>query len=64
MNFIGVSAKTAAVIVVGQILVGSGCYSVLIIGYVIISELAEDKFKQYSITILNAVWALTQVLAR
>ncbi len=61
MNLVGVYAKVAGVIVIGQIILGSGCYSVLIIGYVIISELSEDKFKQYSITMLNAVWALTQV---
>ncbi len=42
--------------IIGQIMIGSGCYTVLIVGYVIISELSEDKFKQYSITILNLVW--------
>jgi hypothetical protein len=61
VNLVGVYVKVTAVIVIGQILLGSGCYSVLIIGYVIISELTEDKFKQYSITMLNAVWAMTQV---
>jgi hypothetical protein len=53
---VGVYAKVSAVIVIGQIILGAGCYSVLIIGYVIVSELTEDKFKQYSITLLNAVW--------
>lgn len=56
MNIVGVFGKAAAVIIIGQIILGAGCYSVLIIGYVIVSELTEDKFKQYSIVILNAVW--------
>lgn len=42
--------------VLGQICIGSGAYCILIIGYVILSELAEDKFKQVGIMTLNAVW--------
>lgn len=40
----------------GQIVLGSGGYCILIIGYVIIGELSEDKFKQVGIITLNAVW--------
>lgn len=61
MNIIGVYVKIGAIIIIGQLCVGSGCYSVLIGGYVIVSELTEDKFKQYAIILLNVVWALTEV---
>ena len=33
-----------------------GSYTVLITGYVIVSELTEEKFKQYTIVALNAIW--------
>jgi hypothetical protein len=46
----------SVVIIIGQVILGGGGYSALITGYVIISELAEDKFKQYSIITLNFVW--------
>ena len=33
-----------------------GSYTVLITGYVIVSEITEEKFKQYTIVALNAIW--------
>jgi hypothetical protein len=39
VNLVGVYAKLSPVIIIGQIILGAGCYSVLIIGYVIVSEL-------------------------
>jgi len=56
VNTIGAYATTTAIIVIGQIFIGAGCYCILIIGYVILSELTENKFKQYSIITLNAIW--------
>ena len=41
---------------IGQVILGMGCYTVLITGYVIVSELTEEKFKQYSIISLNVIW--------
>lgn len=52
----GAMLSATWVLVIGQICIGAGCYSVMITGYVILSELTEDKFKQYSITTLNAIW--------
>jgi hypothetical protein len=46
-----------------------GSYTVLITGYVIVSEITEEKFKQYTIVALNAIWyqfsyirAISQIL--
>jgi len=41
VNIIGAFAKTAAVMVMGQIFIGAGGYTVMIIGYVILSELTS-----------------------
>jgi hypothetical protein len=56
VNLVGIYTSLTAIIVIGQITIGGGCYTILIIGYVILSEVTEDKFKQNSIITLNAVW--------
>jgi hypothetical protein len=53
---IGVYSSVTFIIILGQIVIGSGAYCILIIGYVIVGELCEDKFKQVAIITLNAVW--------
>jgi hypothetical protein len=56
VDVVGVYAGSAVPIIIGQIILGAGGYCILIIGYVILGELTEDKFKQIGIITLNAVW--------
>ena len=49
-------AKVTTLMVGGQVLLGMGCYTILITGYVLVSEFCEDKMKQYVFVCLNAIW--------
>jgi hypothetical protein len=48
--------------VIGQICLGAGCYSVMISVFVLITDFLEVKFKQKCLVILNAVWALSEIV--
>jgi MFS family permease len=62
VDVIGIYSDVVAIIVIGQTVLGAGSYCVLILGYVILGELSEDKFKQVGIITLNAVWAIGEML--
>lgn len=37
VNLTGIYSKISTIIIIGQVILGAGCYTVLITGYVIIS---------------------------
>ena len=48
--------------VIGEFLIGAGCYTLLITSYIIASEFCEEKMKQYVIVGLNAIWGFVEML--
>lgn len=39
-----------------QVIIGFGGYSVMIIGYTLLSDLCQDKMRQIAILSMNGVW--------
>ena len=53
---LGAYSKVIALMVISQIIIGFGGYSVMIIGYTIISDLTKDTMRQKAILSMNGVW--------
>lgn len=53
---LGAYSKIIALMVISQIVIGFGGYSVMIIGYTIISDLCKDTMRQKAILSMNGVW--------
>ena len=41
---------------IAQIIIGFGGFSVMIIGYALLSDLCQDKIRQIAILSMNGVW--------
>ena len=53
---LGTYAKSIPLMVISQIIIGFGGYSVMIIGYTIISDMCKDTMRQKAILSMNGVW--------
>lgn len=53
---LGAYAKAIPLMVISQIIIGFGGYSVMIIGYTIISDMCKDTMRQKAILSMNGVW--------
>jgi MFS family permease len=53
---LGAYAKSVVLMSFSQIVVGFGGYSVMIIGYMILSDLCKDSMRQKAILSMNGVW--------
>ncbi len=53
---LGAFAKSVVLMSLSQVIIGFGGYSVMIIGYALLSDFCQDRMRQKSILAMNGVW--------
>lgn len=52
----GAYSKSILILAISQIIIGFGGYSVMILGYTIMSDMCKDTMRQKAILSMNGVW--------